>query len=260
MMTDDGSRARDGGDDDRARDGATGGRKTYEGGNAAAMQKPATVKMLKKAVDSKQAPEDEFKLNGEAILNVTVVGKVIEASRKAAYIMYKVDDGTGVCDVKVWSESDSVEELAAVGAYVRVYGSLKTFSNEVMISGHSEHAVRTITDFNEITFHMLEVVYSSGFAAKKATMGGEVPTSAYTVPTAQNTAVTGDQASADISTAIIGVLRAGSNGEEGMHIDKIAEALNGRFTRDAVEQAIQDMANDGTAFNTSDDFHFALVD
>ena len=91
-------------------------------------------------------------------------------------------------------------------------------------------------------------------------MGGEVPTSAYTVPTAQNTAVTGDQASADISTAIIGVLRAGSNGEEGMHIDKIAEALNGRFTRDAVEQAIQDMANDGTAFNTSDDFHFALVD
>ena len=54
------------------------------------MQKPATVKMLKKAVDSKQAPEDEFKLNGEAILNVTVVGKVIEASRKAAYIMYKV--------------------------------------------------------------------------------------------------------------------------------------------------------------------------
>ena len=147
MMTDDGSRARDGGDDDRARDGATGGRKTYEGGNAAAMQKPATVKMLKKAVDSKQAPEDEFKLNGEAILNVTVVGKVIEASRKAAYIMYKVDDGTGVCDVKVWSESDSVEELAAVGAYVRVYGSLKTFSNEVMISGHSEHAVRTITDF-----------------------------------------------------------------------------------------------------------------
>jgi hypothetical protein len=45
-----------------------------------------------------------------------------------------------------------------------------------------------------------------------------------------------------------------------MHIDKIAEALNGRFTRDAVEQAIQDMANDGTAFNTCDDFHFALVD
>lgn len=237
-----------------------GGQKTYEGGNAAAMQKPVTVKMLKKAVDSKQAPEDEYKVNGEAILNVTIVGKVIEASKKASYIMYKVDDGTGVCDVKVWSESsDSADELAAVGAYVRVYGGLKSISNETMISGHSEHAVRTITDFNEVTFHMLEVVYSSGLAAKKTTMGGEVPASAYTVPAAQNTAVTGDQDSADISTAIIGVLRAGSFGEEGMHIDKITEELNGRFTRDAVEQAVNEMANDGTAFTTTDDFHFALV-
>jgi replication factor A2 len=236
-----------------------GGQKTYEGGNAAAMQKPVTVKMLKKAVDSKQAPEDEYKLNGEAILNVTIVGKVIEASKKSSYIMYKVDDGTGVCDVKVWSESDSTDELAAVGAYVRVYGGLKSISNETMISGHSEHAVRTITDFNEVTFHMLEVVYSSGFAAKKTTMGGEVPANAYTVPAAQNTAVTGDQDSADISTAIIGVLRAGSFGEQGMHIDKITEELNGRFTRDAVEQAVNDMANGGSVFTTTDDFHFALV-
>jgi len=31
----------------RARDGGMGGKKTYEGGNAAAMQKPVTVKMLK---------------------------------------------------------------------------------------------------------------------------------------------------------------------------------------------------------------------
>ena len=143
----------------RPQDGSSEG-KTYANMSAPPTMKPLTVKMLKRAIDARQTPDETLVVNGVPVHNLTVVGKIVGVESKSSYVLYKVDDSTGVCDVKVWSDQDGDQtaEPIEVGAYVRVYGSVKTLANEHMIAAHTQQAVRKITDHNEVTFHMLEVV------------------------------------------------------------------------------------------------------
>lgn len=41
--------------------------------------------------------------------------------------------------------------------YVRVNGRINSFSNRVSVVGHS---IRPITDFNEITYHLLDTIHT----------------------------------------------------------------------------------------------------
>ena len=181
----------------RPQDGSSEG-KTYANGNAPPTMKPLTVKMLKRAIDARQTPDETLAVNGVPVHNLTIVGKIVGVESKSSFVLYKVDDSTGVCDVKVWSDQDGDQaaEPIEVGAYVRVYGSVKTLANEHMIAAHTQQAVRKITDHNEVTFHMLEVVYASGHAEKTKVSGGAAPANAYTVPQqAPNVAANGDMGS-----------------------------------------------------------------
>jgi hypothetical protein len=49
-------------------------------------------------------------------------------------------------------------------------------------------------------------------------------------------------------------------GEHGLHLSEVTKLLNGRFTADAVRQAMDDMANDGMVYSTFDDDHFRATD
>lgn len=221
---------------------------------------PATVKMLKLAVDGRQSPDDDFKINGVPIMNVTVVGKVVDVAEKGQHTVYKLDDGTGTCDVKVWG-SDSPAETVSPGCYVRVYGAVKAVGTEQMLTAHTAEAVRVITDFNEVTFHMLEVIYASGFAAKAQTAAGAAmgmaPANPYSVPTAKNVAANGNISSENLEDCILAVLK--PFGEAGVHRNDIYEQLNGRFTKDEINSQLEEMANNGSIYTTTDDDHYGSV-
>jgi replication factor A2 len=245
----------------RAGDGS-GAAKTYANGSAPTTMKPLTVKMLKRAVDARQSVDDMIVVNGAPVQNLTVVGKIVGVEKKSSVVVYKVDDSTGTCDVKVWIDQDGDEavEPIEVGAYVRVYGSLKTLANEHMIAAHTQQAVRKITDHNEVTFHMLEVVYASGHAEKNKTSGGVAPMNAYTVPReAPNVAAHGDVGSEDIQVSVMGVLKQFADSEQGMTVADIMEKQNGKFTAEAIKSALEDMSNGGEVFTTIDEDHYQAV-
>ena len=245
----------------RPQDGSSEG-KTYANMSAPPTMKPLTVKMLKRAIDARQTPDETLVVNGVPVHNLTVVGKIVGVESKSSYVLYKVDDSTGVCDVKVWSDQDGDQtaEPIEVGAYVRVYGSVKTLANEHMIAAHTQQAVCKITDHNEVTFHMLEVVYASGHAEKTKVSGGAAPANAYTVPQqAPNVAANGDLGSEEIDVSIMGVLKQFAEGEQGMTVDEIASKQNGKFTRDAIKAALEEMSNGGEVFTTIDEDHYAAV-
>jgi hypothetical protein len=75
--------------------------------------------------------------------------------------IYKLDDGTGVVEVRLWNDSDDNAEQAsaapvAEGTYVRVFGNLRVFQGKTNVVAF---AVRPITDFNEVTYHSLEAIF-----------------------------------------------------------------------------------------------------
>lgn len=93
-------------------------------------------------------------------LQAHFIGQVRQVSPQATNTTYKVDDGTSVIDVKQWVDSDAAEDdekyVPKEGDYIHVFGKLKEFNNKRHVA---PQAIRPITDFNEINYHLLNATY-----------------------------------------------------------------------------------------------------
>eukprot|EP00126_Sphaerothecum_destruens_P010021 Sdes_comp20657_c0_seq1m15957 len=104
-------------------------------------------------------------------LKVTFVGAIRSVVEQSTHLIYKVEDGTGEIDVRMWLDSHDSEHKAQQrsafqeGIYVRVVGQMRTFMDKLSINSYS---IRPIADMNEISFHMIEVIYVHLYNTKGA--------------------------------------------------------------------------------------------
>ena len=121
-----------------------------------------TIKQLIDAVHP--SPEAEFfEIDGTEASQVTFVGQIRNISKQVTNITYRLDDGTGTFEVKVWIDGDQANEDSDIpaqkglveNAYARVWGKLKTFGKRHVVA----HVVRPIQDMNEVNYHLLEATY-----------------------------------------------------------------------------------------------------
>lgn len=120
--------------------------------------RPVTVKQLLDAYHPNPDAE-HFMIDDAEATQVTFVGQVRNISQQTTNVTYKIDDGTGIIEVKVWIDMDSMDEAGeskskvAEQAYVRVYGRLKAFGSKRHVGAN---VIRPVQDFNEVQYHLLE--------------------------------------------------------------------------------------------------------
>ncbi|KAH9887190.1 replication protein A, subunit RPA32 [Xylariomycetidae sp. FL2044] len=124
--------------------------------------RPVTILQLNEA---EQAYGDApFRIDGVEIAQVTLVGMVRSISVQTTNITYRLDDGTGIVEVKQWLDADKAAAEDDNGGanqfqeeqYLRVYGRLKSFSNKRHVGAH---VIKPVHDFNEVGYHLLEAAY-----------------------------------------------------------------------------------------------------
>ena len=100
-------------------------------------------------------------IDGAETTQVTFVGQIRNISTQATNVTYRLDDGTGTFEVKVWVDAEaqsamdnpnSMHAKLSENAYARVWGKLKSFGKRHVVA----HVIRPITDYNEINYHLLE--------------------------------------------------------------------------------------------------------
>ncbi|KAK4103596.1 replication protein A, subunit RPA32 [Parathielavia hyrcaniae] len=134
--------------------------------------RPLTIKQL---VDFKEPyPNSDLVVDGMLTTQVTLVGHVRVVNPGAVHITYRIDDGTGMIDVKKWIDADKGEATPRFGVdtYVRVYGKLQSFNGKRSIAAHY---IRAIEDFNEVNYHLLEATYVHLCLTKAASADGQAP-------------------------------------------------------------------------------------
>ena len=202
--------------------------------------------------------DDGLRVNGEEVHNITLLGKIIEASDTATNQVYTLDDGTGTVIVKQWVDADDADASSrkdelVVGKYARVYGHVKQFGSDTSVVAFS---VRPVQDHNEVTYHFLEAVYCNSHNAQRADAKSAAGT-AYAAPSsapASAPAVDPGGSCVDQAKAIF----EGPDGrrDEGVKIDVVVQQLNGRFTEAQVREAVEHLVNEGHLYSTIDDDHF----
>lgn len=225
--------------------------------------RPVTIKQIIDA-EPAYAGDAAFRIDGLDVKQVTIVGMVRAINPQTTNITYKIDDGTGVIEVKQWLDADKSADAAhpvfAEEEYVRVWGRLKSFSNKRHVGAH---VIKPVRDFNEVNYHLLEAAYvhlfftrggppADGAAGAGAAGGGD---SMFVDDGGNDARYKGYSAKA---RKMYDYLQRDDNPTEGVHMQVIARDAG--MTIQDVMAAAEELLSHGTIYTTMDDETFAILD
>ncbi|XP_055328142.1 replication protein A 32 kDa subunit-like isoform X2 [Paramacrobiotus metropolitanus] len=220
----------------------------------------------------------------DGAVKVTLVAQVRECRQTSTYTSLTLDDKTGATlEAKIWGESQEEVEAAAVatGQYVRVYGTVKSVNDNVMLTAYS---VQRVKDLNEVSFHMLDVIHSHVMIAKCAQAGPAAGTQEF--PAASSSFVASTPSRVDLmdyqasgmdggfsvgqhfaplgltpmQSAVFAYCQTGSE-TNGRDIRLMISELPPQFrNKQLIEDALQYLSQEGQIYNTVDDFHYKSVE
>jgi replication factor A2 len=223
--------------------------------------RPVTIKQLLDA--SHPNPDAEVvQIDGSDVSQVTIVGQVRNISAQTTNITYRLDDGTGTIDVKVWVESEAHQNPNEAArpkpvelGYARAWGKLKVLNNKRHLGAT---VIRPITDYNEISYHLLESTYVHLYHTrgppetlqkdKEASGGGDNRP-------AGNVNLSGMSANA---RAVYMAIRKTPQTNEGLHASDIAQRTG--LELNEVLKAGDELQSIGSIYTTVDDTTWALLD
>ncbi|KAG0280605.1 replication factor A protein 2 [Linnemannia exigua] len=227
--------------------------------------RPVTIKQILEATQTQA--DGDYKIDEQDIGQVTLIAVIRNINSSATQSNYTLEDGTGVIDVRKFpSEHDDAEEIdsLAQGTYVRVVGMVKSFNQKQYVQ---VHAIRPISDMNEITHHNLEVLYVHVSATRSK--GASSSSSAYGQynnnsmqmqgVTSTDTHMRGGFDTDAVAQDLSEFIRNHPDNKNGMGVHRQHIFANFKHRLGGEQKLIELMAkleDDGLLYNTEDEDHF----
>jgi hypothetical protein len=133
---------------------------------------PVTCKMILSAQMSLEDGQQVTLADGRPLTHVKLVGAVRTCEQNSTNIMYSIEDGTGLVEVKQWLDEtgcQAAQEMQQLTTqdkpqYVKIIATLKAFDQKITPVAES---VRILSTGNELTHHFLDVVYAAEQAKQR---------------------------------------------------------------------------------------------
>jgi replication factor A2 len=170
-------------------------------------------------------------------------------------------------EVKQWIDSealtsdqmevnDSVKPKLVENGYCRVWGRLKQFNNKRHVGAH---AIRPITDYNEINYHLLEATAVHLFFTR-----GPVPNTAGGARNSAGAANEAERGAQELSSVsplarrVYAVMRDSPPSNEGLHVQILASQL--KVDAHDIQKAAEELVSVSLIFTTVDDSTWNILD
>jgi len=198
---------------------------------------------------------------GMALSQVSVVGVITRVDKSATRCDYDLEDGSGApLEVRVFIDSDA-DPVYAEGTFVRCCGHLRAMAGKRTVSAFK---LTPISDYNDVTRHMLEVL-ESHMVHQKSHQASSAP--AFTGLGAPTPAagIGGGGGGAIISgltpmqSQLQHIIRSCA-AVEGADISQIRTAMGGAVTEKQLRDTLDFLQNEGYCYSTVDEDHFKSTD
>jgi len=186
-------------------------------------------------------------------------------------VTYKIDDGTGLVEVKQWIDSDANQDDMDVDGnksrlvedgYCRVWGRLKAFNNKRHVGAH---VIRPITDYNEINYHLLEatavhLLFTRGPPPNVPANGQKDNATNGINGGQQNYSGGAGSHLARVSPLARRLEKAMQDSpiKDGLHANMLMSQMGATF--DQVHEAAMELVSVGIIYETIDDYTWALLE
>lgn len=203
--------------------------------------------------------DDAFVSGNLDLGQVTFVGLIKSVNESATRIDYEITDMTGPpIEVRHFNETDEESgdvstNIFQANTYVRVNGLIRAFGGKRTVNCHK---MMKVEDANEITCHMLEVIYASASSQQTGSDGGfGGSSSGFGVGGGDDGQIPGLTA---IQSQVQNIIKR-EKSEKGCNVDTICRALSSVAPK-AVREAIDFLSTEGLIYSTIDDEHYQATD
>jgi replication factor A2 len=192
-----------------------------------------------------------------------LVGQIINIQEQATNMTFLIDDGTGKIEVRTWLDPDDQNDYMVINKstwaekmYVRVVGNLRSFMNKRSVVAFR---IQTINDFDEITFHFLEVLYVHLSFTRSVS---SIPVSS-TAPSfnnytnSSNNSYNNFQFGGILNSMIMQVIKS-TREPNGVSVGTIAERL-GRSNAE-IKDALESLSGEGHVYVTNEEDRYQSSD
>lgn len=239
---------------------------------------PCTVGQITKA----EQIDDKFLIGNIELNQIVLVGLVRSSQETSTRLDYSIDDMTGApLEVRQFVDNDEntpdAERTLMIreNIYVRVHGHVRAFAGKRSVVAFR---VTPIADMNELTTHMLEVIYSHAYLVRGGTT---MDTNAPQQQQANTSANTGNAEPAAVTNGahpagnvnvgghldiglnpeqqqVLNVLRSTMD-EQGMSIAGVSSQLK-HLSQRVIRDCIDFLSSEGHIYSTIDDEHYKPTD
>lgn len=250
--------------------GGSGGRKS----NDEQTVQPVTVQMCL-ASHPDEDGSGEVLADGRKLHQIKLVGAVRTYEDFSTNCLYGIEDGTGLIDVKQWIDTNdcsAMEKLrqscAKEGIYLTIIGQIKDYDGKKTIIADS---VRPTLSGNEITYHMLEVVYAGETYKRMSSSSGMYGGSNMGLsgigfgnngigkgaPIQQFNNHNSNDSLRDIVLQYI--REEGAYTETGANVPLCIQQLEGKHSEYEIRKMIEDLAAEGHIYSTIDENNYKFA-
>jgi replication factor A2 len=231
---------------------------------------PVTIGMANKAQTDPSSGDGSLVLDdGRPLHSIKLIAAVRSVEDMSTNVVYQVEDGTGLMDVKQWlddNDSSAIMEMrketAKDGIYVKVIGQVKDYEGQKMIVANS---VRRVSTGNELTHHLLEVMYSAEMFKRSSSIVTPQPMMASSssfrgfgnVSGMDSGGATGDTTDSR-KNRLMAVMQQHDSGEEGVSVDTCVRLLPDMSEGD-IRKLIEILSEDGSVYSTINENHFKVA-
>ncbi|XP_012938343.1 replication protein A 32 kDa subunit-A [Aplysia californica] len=205
--------------------------------------------------------DDVFVSKNLELFQITFVGLIKAVNESATRIDYEIDDMSGPpIEVRHFNETEENEDgsnttsnALPVNTYVRVNGLVRAFGGKRSVNCHK---ISPITDMNEMTCHMLEVVYANANAQQQT---GGPSGSGLGMGNSTDAGDNGQLPGLNSLQSQVQMIIRREQSERGCSIDEICQSLRSIAPK-AIRDAIEFLSVEGLIYSTIDDEHFQATD
>lgn len=226
---------------------------------------PVTIRMVRRAQPDTASGDGSLILqDGRKISMVKIVGAVRSVEDTSTNVMYTLEDGTGLIDVRKWlddNECSALQELRQETLkehiYLRIIGQVKEYEGKVIVVANS---IRPVASGNELTHHMLEVVYcAERYKRGDIVIPGRVGSGlGIGVKKVIGPEGTNDSANS-LKAAVLDIFKNHDDVGSGVHVQVCIDHLNGRFPEAEIRRMIESLSEEGHIYSTVSDDHFQFA-
>lgn len=223
---------------------------------------PVTVKLL---TNAENGPDNSTKvINGRKLTTIKICGRVVSLEAKPTYISYNIDDSTGQMEVRQWTSDDGVSNNEIKeDDFVTVVGRVSIFNGSAQINCYNVFKVKS---YNQITHHMISVMFCGESNKKLAALPSAAPTGGMTA-TNNNMNMAGVSAGNagdddgmedemkswdEVQRQVYNAIKAAQGGHEnGVYVPDLTGRLG--ISSDQLRDAMGFLTNEGMIYDTTSD-------